>query len=412
MVHLNIGPSDISLGLLIPTTIRAGFDVCVVCKPGETGALEFDVYGSDLTKKPTSHEVKWFEGPDRVEDLPGDVRERIGEGEPLLVTTSLREHIKDRLPFIEELLLHARPATAEAIFLACENEPDPAYERVIDVCSETGVHFLRTVVNRICVALPSHDDRRRVSAHTLGEWLVERPPRPLPMLEALERVPEVELVDDFDARYDRKLWMVNGAHQALALMALRGRDEFQLDTDAGEERDDLRQAMEDPQITARISHLHAAMHEALKVKHPHLSDNLDYCTEYLVAYSEHPDSVSRILKSLRRADLTPFLISLQRRLMPPAPICHKRECSIDAFLYVIDVFLELVYNIDTFADRADVRAGAVTLDADEDERAIEYFEGLLIPWAGEKAIKKNTELFSTFLGDHRMAMEQMPDPLP
>ena len=392
----------------MPTTRRAEFDVCVVCKPGETGALQFDVYDSNLSEKPGSHEVKWFEGPDRVEGLPGELRERIHDGEPLLVTGSLREYIKDRLPFIEELL-RARPATEEAIFMACENEPDPAYKRVAEVCSETGVHFLRTVVNRICVALPSDGDRRRVSAHSLGEWLVERPPRPLPVLEALERVPEFELVDDFDARYDRKLWMVNGAHQALALMALRGRDEFQLDTDAGEGRDDLQRAFDDVRVAARISHLHAAMDEALKAKHRELTGSMDYCCEYLKAYSEHPDSISRILKSLRRADLAPFLGTLQRRLMPAAPICKDRGSSTDSFLYVIHVFLELAYNIDTFADRADVRSGKVTLDADVDQKAVTCFEEILAPWADEDIVKKCTQRFTTFLGDHRMAVESVGD---
>ena len=64
-----------------------------------------------------------------------------------------------------------------------------------------------------------------VSAHSLGEWLIESPAAPSPMLQALEAaVDEVELVIDYEARQARKLWMVNGAHQALALMAWDGTD--------------------------------------------------------------------------------------------------------------------------------------------------------------------------------------------
>jgi hypothetical protein len=222
MLHVHIGPSPLALGLLVPLALAADFDVCVIGRPGSESPREYGCAGTGRGGRLRYHRVSWFEGPNRPSDLPVDLKDRIGSDEPLLLTCTLRKMIADRRYFVEELL-RMRPPSAETLLLPCENAPDSAYEQIATSCQDSGVRALRTVVNRMCIGRkPDIDGRRMVFAHHLGEWLIERPSSASEILAALESADEVEVVDDIEARHDRKLWMVNGAHQALALMARKG----------------------------------------------------------------------------------------------------------------------------------------------------------------------------------------------
>ncbi len=220
MLHVHIGPSPLGLGLLVPITLAAGFDVCIVGRPGSRNKREYGCASTGPGGSLLYHRVDWFEGPGQPGDMPEELRTRIASPEPLLLTCTLRKEIAGRRDFIESLL-RMRPAKSETLFLPCENAPDSAYEQIANACGGLDVLMMRTVVNRMCIGDdPDIDGRRMVCAHPLGEWLIERPAEGLgEILLALQTRKEVLIVDDIEARHDRKLWMVNGAHQALALMA-------------------------------------------------------------------------------------------------------------------------------------------------------------------------------------------------
>ena len=191
MLHAHIGPSPLALGLLAPTTLAAGFDVCLIGPPGDESPTEYVFSGSDPDGRFRIDRVDWFEGPRTLADLPDDLRERIGGEEPLLLTVTLRDRIGERRQLIEEML-RLRPENVETIMLACENAPEPAYREIATACARPGFQMLHTVVNRMCVRLPRDSENRRVvSAHSLGEWLVEQPEEDSRILRALSGVREV-----------------------------------------------------------------------------------------------------------------------------------------------------------------------------------------------------------------------------
>lgn len=390
MLHLHIGPSPLALGLLAPTTLAAGFDVCLIGPSGDKSPTEYVFSGSDPDGQFRIYRVDWFEGPQILTDLPDDLRERIGGEEPLLLTATLRDRIGDRRQLIEELL-RARPGEAETTMLACENAPDPAYGEIAASCDQPGFQMLRTVVNRMCVRLPRDSEGRRVvSAHSLGEWLVERPAGESRALRILAGVPEVELVDDIDARHDRKLWMVNGAHQALALfgrqagvreLTIPGRDDVAEDT----ELDDLRVHARDRGIRQRLEELHQAMVAGLQSRHEGLEDSLEYGYRHVRAYGEHPDSIDRVLGAMKRSDLAPFVVALDARLAEPARVCFELRLPLRPFERVFDIFEDLMRDLDAFADAEAVRRDPALVTAEGDRRALAAYARLLRGWTENEA---------------------------
>jgi hypothetical protein len=401
MLHLNIGPSALALGLLVPTTLAAGMDVCVVGRPGEDTPASFGISGSGPGGRLHFCEVGWFVGPADAEDLPAQVLARIASPEPLLITASLRDGITERHEFIIDVLSR-RPKGSETIVLACENAPHEDYEKVRHACERSGALMLKTVVNRMCLELDRDDEGRRiVSAHPLGEWLVAKPAgdRTSELLSALERVAEFHVVEDIQARQDRKLWMVNGAHQALALMARRANADHRL-----EDGDDLSHALEDPAIADCLEVIHGAMNEALGMTHPELTGSIGYGKEHVKAYAEHPDSVARVLKAFRRLEMIPFLDALDERIAAPARVCHANGLPVEPFTHILDVFVELVANIDAFEDN--VAARTTPIPVTSDIKVVERFKTMLTPWAGDEIqIEKQTGYLAQLLADHREAFE-------
>ncbi|HVD39724.1 MAG TPA: hypothetical protein VNC16_01815 [Solirubrobacterales bacterium] len=298
----------------------------------------------------------------------------VEEDEPLLVTCTLRDAIVDRRDLVVELL-EARPAGAETVFAACENSPHEVYEEIEKICKANGIVSLKTVVNRMCREEEKRDDtnRRVILAHPLGELVFEQPPRSLALLEALGRLEEVEVVEEFDARKDRKIWMVNGVHLALALMARAAPQ--------GEPAGfDLARAAMRPEVLVQLAQLHGPMDEALRRKHPGLTENLKYGRDHVLAYMEHPDYVARVLSGFKRQDLAPFIGTMEERIGAPARVCFQANCSREAFEPVLDVFEDLVKDPDAFVDAADIRADPSLVDEGADRRALEAYERFLTGW--------------------------------
>jgi hypothetical protein len=386
VLHIQVGPSPLALGLVVPATLSAGFDVCIVGRPGDRSPLEYGHSGSGPRGRLRYLRVRWFVGPGQLEDLPGDLIEMIRSNEPLLLTCTLRGQIVDRRDFVEELL-EARPAEAETMMLACENAPAPVYEEIAAARPEVVV--LRTVVNRMCIGLKNDSaGRRMVSAHPLGEWLVHRGEgagRVARLLGALETAGAIEIVDDVDGRHDRKLWMVNGAHQALALMARKA------------DTDELARVIEDPRVRARLHHLHAAMDTALQHLHPGLEDNLSYGMDHVEAYAEHPDGAERVLGAYLRRDLAPFIETLDVRLAQPARICFQLGCSVAPFEFVFDLFESLAENLDSFQDAPEIRADPESFDPTADRLAVEAYARLVQGWNSPEDARERVARFAEAL---------------
>lgn len=389
LLHVQIGPSPLALGLLVPATLAAGFDVCVVGPPGDDSPTEYVFSGSGPAGRVQIHQVDWFEGPRVLGDLPGDLRDRIASEEPLLITCTLRKKVAERRPFIEELL-RARPANAETILLACENAPDAAYAEIAEACDRPGFRMLRTVVNRMCIRLDRDSENRRVvSAHPLGEWMIARPEATSQILQALATVDELKIVDDIEAMHDRKLWMVNGAHQALALIGRHaGVAELRIPDKAGESAaspavDDLQTVARGREVLVRLSHLHGAMNTALHRRHPDLEDSLEYGYQHVCAYGEHPDSINRVLGAMKRSDLVPFIEALDIRLAEPARVCFEMEVPVTPFAYVFDVFEDLMGDLDAFIDADRVRRDSTLLSAEADRRALLAYAELVSGWTSK-----------------------------
>jgi hypothetical protein len=373
MNHVQIGPSALAHGLLIPCTLALGFKVAIIGRVGDDGPAEY-VQENSRTGEKETRPVDLVEGPDRLADASPAFRAMVEEDEPLLVTCTLRDAIVDRRDLVVELL-EARPAGAETVFAACENSPHEVYEEIEKICKANGIVSLKTVVNRMCREEEKRDDtnRRVILAHPLGELVFEQPPRSLALLEALGRLEEVEVVEEFDARKDRKIWMVNGVHLALALMARAAPQ--------GEPAGfDLARAAMRPEVLVQLAQLHGPMDEALRRKHPGLTENLKYGRDHVLAYMEHPDYVARVLSGFKRQDLAPFIGTMEERIGAPARVCFQANCSREAFEPVLDVFEDLVKDPDAFVDAADIRADPSLVDEGADRRALEAYERFLTGW--------------------------------
>jgi hypothetical protein len=395
----------------VPATLEAGLDVCLIGRPGDESPCEYGHAGTGPTGRLRWLRVEWFEGPAEMEDLPAELTERLRSSEPLLVTCTLRKEIANRQAFVEELL-RSRPKDAETIFLACENAPDDVYEEIARNCAGAGVRVLRTVVNRMCVGLERDSGRRRmVSAHQLGEWLIERRGEIGPLLTTLATSYSdgVEMVGDIEARYDRKLWMVNGAHQALALIAREGFSKSLPIPSSGQgllPGDDLREAARNVRALTRLSHLHGAMDDALQRKHPALEDNLSYGVKHVEAYCEHPDSISRVLGAFCRRDLAPFIQTLEVRLAHPARICFNLGRSVRPFEFVFDIFESLVEDLNLFSDAKSIRLDPASITLEADKRALESYSRLVRGWNSKRDAEKRVLRFAEALAASR------PDEIP
>lgn len=404
MNHVHIGPSPLALGLLVPCTLAAGFDVVLLGRPGASYHPEYvhveTGSGERVVRRPVA-----FEGPLRLADASDAVRSRVGSDAPLLLTCTLRDAIVDRVDLVAEAL-EARPPGAETVFAACENSPHSAYQDLEERFAAEGVTPVKTVIDRICREENDQDDegRRVVLAHSAGEWLFEAPVEPLAVFEALSRVSEVALVKGLAAYRDRKLWIVNGAHLFVGLLARNAPvDEFDLDEPARrheedcERGEDLTETARRPEVIVHVSHLHTAMNEALERSHPDLPGNLAYGMDRVLAYIDQPDSARRVLSGFERAELAPFIATMAERIGRPAEICSENGCSVGAFLPVLDFFEDVVTDLDAFLDADLIRCDPRLVSEDADGRAVAAYRQFLEGWLPAAMLAERIERFEAAL---------------
>ncbi len=392
MNHVHIGPSPLAHGLLIPATLAAGFSVFLIGRPGASGPAEYVEIDSRTGEKKT-HEIAAFEGPAALADTSMELRSQIGRGEPLLITSTLRDAIVPRRHLVAEIL-KARPKGAETLFAACENSPHPIYREIEDACVDAGAVALRTVVDRMCLEEEELDEqgRRVILAHPAGEWLFEAPDKPLPVLDAICTAGGAKAVEDYVARRDRKLWMVNGTHQALALLArVAPVRRYEIDAES------LSKAARRSRTMVFISHLHGPMDEALRRLYPALTGNLQFGMERALAYTEHPDKASRVLSGMKRQDLGPFILSMDERLGRPARVCFQAGCSVEAFSAVLDVFEAVASDPEAFGDALEIRRDPDLISDTIDLQAVEAYERFIGSWMSDEEVTQRLDRFAAAL---------------
>ncbi len=143
------------------------------------------------------------------------------------------------------------------------------------------------------------------------------------------------------------------------------------------------------------------MDDALKKAHPELAGNLDYAVRHVRAYSEHPDSLARVLEAFRREDLSPFIETLEIRLASPARICAQHGRSVEPFIFVFDLFEGLASDIDAFLDVELIRASPERMDAAVDASAVAAYARLTEDWMSEEEAEKRVKRLTKALSAHR-----------
>lgn len=333
---LHFGPGQLGLGLIVDQLLDASFDVCLVGRPGTRDPKYYGLSLSDPGVGLRYRRVRWPTDATEVAGLPAEVQALIGSPKPVLMTAALDEHASGCKDLVTDIV-RRRPAGAKTYLVVCENVADPVYAQL---ARELGpeLEVLDAVVDRIC-AWPKtgkYDDhgRRVVEAHEVGEWVMARP-RPLPdVLEQLERAPLVRFVEPpLQGWKERKLWTVNGIHLVLAMVArVEGVDRLPLTGARLEAFLELAQPLTSL-ITGAVRHAH-----------PEVDIDEGYVHDRIRAFCESEDTTYRILKSLVREDLRPFVQRLADRICAPAGEAHAAGMDCERFADVIALVLRLLAN--------------------------------------------------------------------
>lgn len=305
MLCIHLGPGRLGLGLVIDTLLERDLRVCLL---GAQGSSPADVLQHEITftggrTQPLTRPVHWVHNPADAADLDPQVLRLLDGRGPVLITGSLAGQAAECEHLLRGLLKR-RPADAETVVLACENDADPMYAKVTSAFAD--VHYCECVVDRVVNwNYPERyaDGRRRIVAHTIGQWVIYHPdPEASQVLTRLRAASPVIVVDDEHllAGYrKRKRWVVNGGHLVMALIErYNGVDRLPLTVQA-ERFDDVR---------ARVMPVIDTAMQAIEREHPELAWEDGFVEDRMRVFRETPGSASRILQGrLVRADLRPLM---------------------------------------------------------------------------------------------------------
>jgi len=324
---------------------------------------------------------------------------------PVLITATLRkEGIEARAPLIAELLAPREPG-AETVVMPCENDVPPRWRAIEAACPARGATCLRPLVNRISVPVDGlAAGARTTRTHHLGEWLVGPSERRLEIVDALSLNACFGVVDDLEMRLKRKLYMVNGAHLALGIRgAMLGRRS-------------LRVTAGMPENAYDIAQLHVYMSIGLAYAGCNLADNGDYGRDHLLAYCEVADEVRRITKPIKRADLRPFLATLEERLSRPAGMTAAAQSEFDSerrlgdwlapYRRVFNRIETALRQLSVYADGKAVGRRELRLDPDIDREALSLYRQCLRSWERASDVERRVEGLRTTLAVHRAGLRR------
>jgi hypothetical protein len=367
-----------------------GMEVHLVGKPGPDSIPRFGV--SLVPGVPVAfHDVATFTGPETFKAAKEELREAVGRDGPLLITCTLRDGILDRYQFLREVLL-ARGG-GETVFIACENSPHEAYERLRDEFEPGGVRFLDTVVNRICPKfIRTSGSRRIVRAHKLGEWMVGAGPGESEVVDRLTASKLVLLEQDLEPFERRKRWQVNGGQLLLGLLAHEGG-----------KNDLMRAAKNTPAILAQVGHFHAEVNRVLRDRYPRLPDNHGFAMRHAEAFCEITDDVARMV-AMRREDLSGFFSTFERRIAEPARLATELAggSTPEIFDFALAILDQLLVDPQAYdwSSKADPDAPA-TLDETVDDTAVQAQAQMLAGWQTQEEIKERSKRLESILSGHR-----------
>jgi hypothetical protein len=391
-VHIQLGASKLALGLIVPLTVGLGMEVHLVGRPGRDSRAEFGVSFAGNGGL-SFYEVASFKGPTTVTEMDASAREALLSPRPVLFTATLRGAIAERFQFTRELLQIRADREVETVFLACENSPAGLYERLRGEFEPRGVRFLPTMVNRICPAfIETHDPRRIVRAHPLGEWVIQGSADEGQILADLaSAVDTVQLTEDLRPFELRKRWLVNGGQLQLAILAHSAK------------RRSLRAAANRPGLRDPVNHFHAEANRVLEAEFPELDGNLPYAISHVIAFCEITDSVKRVL-DIRRADLAPFFRSFDARFGEPA-----RRATAFADGRTPEVFLSCLAALDYLLEQrrafnwqdADNPRHPARLSEAADDEAAEAYAAMLSGWVPENSIGPRRDRLGIVLAAQR-----------
>ncbi|MBB4662804.1 hypothetical protein [Conexibacter arvalis] len=313
----------------------------------------------------------------RIDQLPQLVKGWIADDAPLLVTCALGDDAPAAEPLVREIA-SARDGR-ETVLIVCENRAHPCYERLANDGRLTVCH---AVVDRVCIApktarLP--DRRRQVLVHAVWEWVVEQAPSQPEVLRQLESG-GVLVVDDIAPFRERKLLVVNGLHQILALKCrLLGIEHLALGARHAE-------------VLAVAEPFLDAIEAAHRARWPDFAHDVTYGPERVRVFGDMPDTTERILGDhLVRANLTSLLDRLDARVFAGARTASEHGFDVAVFADVVDLLIAIVGDGDLYYEPPELPAAV------DDRTVVERFGALLRGWTTPRQSEQFVERFAEAL---------------
>lgn len=397
MLCVHIGPGPLGLGLVVDQVSEAGFDICLVGPPsrlrvGRERTAERRSYGLGFTSPEQSfayRDVRWAESCASAEHLPATVRTAISSDESVLITSALGSAISDRVGFIEDLVA-MRPLGSETVLLPCENDPAAPYAELARRVGDR-LQVCEVVVDRICSwAEPKFDDfrRRMVRAHDVGEWIIAGSQTPTQALTKLSAARLVSVVrPPIEGWKYRKLWVVNGLHIALGLLArVEHVDKLPLSGQA------------QMKFVDQAQRLCEQMGAGIQLQWPEVPVDNSYLSERIRAFCESPDYTERLLKKyLVRHDLRAFMTRLDLRLGDAARAAANAGEDCVPFSEVMSLVEQVLRDPSVYYPDPEQRGPNVERDAE----VVQLWQEVLQGWMPKAEIDARVRSVELALEDQR-----------
>lgn len=302
--------------------------------------------------------------------VPYELRGVLGTAEVVLITTTVRAGIAERVEFVHALV-DACAHDAEVVFVACENRLAPGHRQLLEQLPQRGVECLKTVVDRVCREDGEFVDNmpRRVIGHQHGMWMLELPTRSDKLKALVGRAPEVvfETGARVEAEHARKRMLMNGAHFGLGLLARA----------AGETN--MRAAANDPAILRVARALLDEFYALLEPEHDD-AETRKRGLEALQVICTFKDDVPRVMNSLRRGSLLEFFAVFEELIAHPARMRTSGAQGPEPFRALAHALVEVLVGGESYADAPELARGQVRLSAEADRDAVKAFRAACTGW--------------------------------
>lgn len=401
-IHVLIGPGPLGLGLLAPVTAECGFEIHLVGSPGKDAVPAFDLTvgrAGGAAPEPVRYTVASHEGPIHAE-IPPALRDGLAEAESVLITTSARGGVADRIGFVHAVVDACAPE-AEIVFMACENRLADAHHQLTKELRARGVLCLETVVNRACRARVPFElgEPRHVLAYEVAEWMIEDSAQASVTLGRLDRSDIVRLIPSsrVQPEKDHKLLTVNAPHFSTGMLA------------AGRGQVNMRHAATDPEIFDNTLKLIGELVSLIEPEQRE-EDLALRCLATVRVFAFFDDDVQRVLGHPKRSDLEAFLTVFQVRV---SALALRRAVGSNAappvFQALGQALADMLVRGDLYSDEEQLRSGEITLTEEADEAVVAAFRAAVRGWMPAEWIDAQAARVHRALRSQR-AYWRHPDP--